>query len=169
MSLKVRALQFTAAGLIALAGYEGYERLPYQDSGGIWTDGFGNTHNVVPGKPVEVTAALIQLNKNTVSAQNAVNRCITSYISDPTFSSFVSFTYNNGNLAFCNSTIVKLYNAGNKHAACAELPKWSCITVKEGSGDKSGMCKSRKENKRFIKGLHNRRLAEQAMCLEGLQ
>jgi lysozyme len=151
MSLKVRALQFTAAGLIALAGYEGYERLPYKDSGGIWTDGFGNTHNVVPGKPVEVTAALIQLNKNTVSAQNAVNRCITSYISDQTFSSFVSFTYNVGNDAFCKSTLVKLYNAGNKHEACNQLRRWVYVAGKKNQG------------------LINRREKESAMCLEGLQ
>jgi lysozyme len=151
MSLKVRALQFTAAGLIALAGYEGYERLPYKDSGGVWTDGFGNTHDVVPGKPVEVTAALMQLNKNTVSAQNAVNRCITSYISDQTFSAFVSFTYNVGNDAFCKSTLVKQYNAGNKHEACNQLKRWVYV-----AGVKN-------------KGLINRREKESAMCLEGLQ
>jgi lysozyme len=151
MSLKVRALQFTAAGLIALAGYEGYERLPYKDSGGVWTDGFGNTHNVVPGKPVEVTAALVQLNKNTVSAQNAVNRCITSYMSDQTFSSLVSFSFNVGNDAFCKSTLVRKFNAGDKHAACNDLMRWN------------------KAGGHVIEGLTRRREQERLMCLEGLQ
>lgn len=151
MSIKVRALQLTAVGLIALAGYEGYRAIPYQDQAGVWTDGFGNTHGVVPGKSVDVPQALNQLNKNTVSAQNAVNRCITSYMSDQTFSAFVSFTYNVGNDAFCKSTLVRKFNAGEKHKACEELLRWT------------------RAGGQIRKGLMIRRDKERAMCLEGLQ
>jgi len=141
----------SAVGLVAIALHEGYSGKPYLDVAGIWTDGFGNTNGVVPGKAVTVPQALDRLNKNTVAAQNAVNRCVDSYMSDLTFAALVSFTFNVGETAFCKSTLVKKFNAGEKHQACEELRRW----VYAGG--------------RKHQGLADRREAERRMCLEGLQ
>lgn len=151
MSLKVRALQLSAAGLIAIAAHEGFSDKPYLDVAGIWTDGFGNTHEVKPNNPVSVPQALDRLGRNAHFAEIAVNRCVTTYISDKTFDSFVSFTFNVGEKAFCNSTLVKKFNAGDKHQACEELTRWVYAGGK------------------ISKGLMIRRKAERQMCLEGLQ
>jgi lysozyme len=163
--MKWKAL--SAVGLIAIALHEGYSDKPYLDVAGIWTNGFGNTHNAQ--QKTNVPQALDQLGRNVKAAEDAVNRCVTSYMGQQTFDSFVSFTYNVGGGAFCNSTMVKKFNAGDKHAACDELPKWSCVTVGEGKGDKSGICASKKDNKRLVNGLYSRRMDERQMCLEGLQ
>jgi lysozyme len=141
----------SAAGLIAVAIFEGYRAMPYLDSVGIPTDGFGNTHQVVLGKKVTVEQALQQLEKNTLTAQEAVNRCVTTYISQQTFDAFVSFTYNVGGNAFCKSTMVRKFNAGDKHAACNELQRWTYAGGKKRPG------------------LVARRERERKMCLEGLQ
>lgn len=151
MSLKVRALQLSAAGLIAIAMHEGFSDKPYLDSAGIWTDGFGNTHEVVLGRRITVQEALRDLDKNTRTAQVAVNLCITSYMGQSVFDSFVSFTYNVGEKAFCGSALVKKFNAGDKHAACNELSRWVYAGGKK------------------LPGLVKRREAERQMCLEGLQ
>lgn len=141
----------SAAGLIAIALHEGFSDKPYTDVAGIWTDGFGNTHEVKPNKPVSVPQALERLGRNAHFAEIAVNRCVTTYISDKTFDSFVSFTFNVGAKAFCNSTLVKKFNAGDKHAACDELQRWTYA------------------GGRVVQGLITRRKAERQMCLEGLQ
>lgn len=141
----------SAAGLIAVAIFEGYRAMPYLDSVGIPTDGFGNTHQVVLGKKVTVEQALQQLEKNTLTAQEAVNRCVTTYISQQTFDAFVSFTYNVGGNAFCKSTMVRKFNAGDKHSACNELQRWTYAGGKK------------------LPGLVARRERERKMCLEGLQ
>jgi lysozyme len=141
----------SAAGLIAVALFEGYRAMPYLDSVGVPTDGFGNTHQVVLGKKVTVEQALQQLEKNTLTAQEAVNRCVTTYISQQTFDAFVSFTYNVGGNAFCKSTMVRKFNAGDKHAACNELQRWTYAGGKK------------------LPGLVARRERERKMCLEGLQ
>ena len=141
------AITLSAAGLIALTGYEGYRSLPYQDTGGVWTDGFGNTHNVIPGKAVSVPQALDRLDNNTLLAQNAVKQCLRLPMTQGQYDAFVSFTYNVGSAAFCGSTLVKRFNAGDYKGACDELLRW--VYVK---GQK-------------VQGLINRREKERAMCL----
>jgi lysozyme len=112
----------SAVGLIAIALHEGYSDKPYLDVAGIWTNGFGNTHNAQ--QKVTVPQGLEQLGRNVKDAETAVNRCITSSISQKTFDSFVGLTFNIGESAFCKSTLVRLYNRGDKHAACDQLLRW---------------------------------------------
>ena len=48
--LKEAAMALSAAGLLAIAGYEGYSELAYQPlPGDAWTIGFGHTGDVQPG------------------------------------------------------------------------------------------------------------------------
>ncbi len=147
MSLRNNAIALSAAGLVALASWEAFRSEPYRDIGGVWTDGFGNTNNVQPSKSVSVPQALNQLLINVRSAESAVNTCITKPMTQGEFDAFVKFTFNVGNRAFCNSTLVRKFNAGDNVGACNELSKW--VYVK---GVK-------------VNGLVNRRDAEKKLCL----
>jgi len=113
----------------------------------VWTDGFGNTNQVLPGKAVTVPQALDTLLKNVKTAEDAVNTCITRPMTQGEYDAFVKFTFNVGNRAFCNSTLVRKFNAGDNVGACNELSKW--VYVK---GVK-------------VNGLVNRREAEKKLCL----
>lgn len=137
----------SAAGLIAIAVFEGFSSAPYKDTGGVWTNGFGNTHNAQ--KKVSVQEALTDLKKNTISAENAVNRCITQEMPQRHFDAFVSLTYNIGNQAFCKSTLVRKYNAGDTYGACRQILRW--VYVKG----------------RRVQGLANRRQKEYLTCVGG--
>jgi lysozyme len=148
MNLKQSAV-LTAAGLIAIASYEGYSAKPYRDVGGVVTNGFGNA-KINPSRTVSVPQALDDLEKNTAEAQYAVYHCVTESISNETFSAFVSFAYNAGGDAFCKSSMLKLYNQGKKKEACDQMLRWVYV----------GKVKSQ--------GLLNRRVKEREMCLEGL-
>ena len=147
MSLRNNAIALSAAGLVALASWEAFSSIPYRDIGGVWTDGFGNTNNVQPGKSVTVPQALNQLLINVRSAESAVNTCITKPMTQGEFDAFVKFTFNVGNRAFCNSTLVRKFNAGDNVGACNELSKWVYVKGQR------------------VQGLANRREAERKLCL----
>ena len=144
------AVAFSAAGLIALASWEGFESNPYQDVGGIWTDGFGNTVAVQPNKKVTVPAALGRLSNNLARFEKAVIECTTRPLTQGQYDAYVKFSYNVGVTAFCNSTLVKKFNAGDVIGSCNELKRWIYVKGKR------------------VQGLVNRREAERSMCLSGL-
>lgn len=58
---------------------EGFRPMPYPDplSGGDpWTDGYGNTHGVVPGQPVTLEHAEAQLEANVAGVEAALDAAI---------------------------------------------------------------------------------------------
>jgi lysozyme len=144
---KKSALALSLTAFIALASWESYRETPYKDVGGVWTDGFGNTNNVVPNKKVSVPKALKQLGDNAIVAERAVKQCITKPMTQNQYDSFVLFTYNVGGGAFCKSTLVKKFNAGDSVGACNELAKWVYVNGKK------------------VEGLANRREDERKICL----
>lgn len=135
----------SAAGLILIAVMEGFSPVPYKDPVGIPTDGFGNTHDV--GKNKSVPEHLNQLLLNTSSAGKAVSRCIKQPMTQNQYDAFVSFTFNVGEGAFCSSTLVKRFNAGDAEGACDELLRWVYAGGKK------------------LKGLEARRQKERELCL----
>jgi len=147
MSLRNNAIALSAAGLVALASWEAFRAEPYLDIGGVWTDGFGNTNNVQAGKSVSVPQALNQLLINVRTAEGAVNTCITKPMTQGEYDAFVKFTFNVGNSAFCNSTLVRKFNAGDNVGACNELMRWVYVKGQR------------------VQGLANRREAERKLCL----
>jgi len=40
-------MQYSRTGLALTEQFEGCELTAYQDAGGVWTNGYGNTHGVV--------------------------------------------------------------------------------------------------------------------------
>ena len=61
-----------------------------------------------------------------------------------------SWTYNVGASAACSSTLARLANAGDWRGACNQLPRWN----------RAGGV--------VVRGLTNRREAEQSICLDAL-
>lgn len=148
----------SAAGLIALAVLEAYSPVPYLDGAKVPTDGFGNTVNVVMGKARGLVHDLRMLLANTESAQNAVRKCLKVDTTQNQFDGLTLFTYNVGNTAFCNSTLVKRLNAKDQEA-CSEMYKWRFITR---NGVKLDCAKV--ENFKYCGGLVNRRKEEERLC-----
>ncbi|UEB98520.1 lysozyme [Pseudomonas sp. HN2] len=90
--------------------------------------------------------------------------CITNPdVSQNTFDALTSHGHNFGVTSTCASRAVALINAGRIAEGCKALawapdsktPVWAFVTDAKGQ-------------KRFVPGLHNRRLAESRLCAEGL-
>lgn len=88
--------------------------------------------------------------------------CITNQdVSQNTFDALSSHAHNVGTPSTCASRAVGLINAGRIAEGCQALawapdgrtPVWSFVTDAQG-------------RKRFVQGLHNRRLAEMELCLK---
>jgi len=150
-------LSLSASGLIFLASQESYSPVPYKDTKGIITNGFGNA-SITPNQKVTVPKALEDLKQNTSEAGKAVSSCVMSRITQNQYDAFVSLAYNVGSYSFCKSTIVKKANAGDLIGACEEFKRWTFVGGKD--------CKI-KSNKCY--GIYKRREAERQLCLSERQ
>lgn len=128
--------------------FESCRLIPYLDGGGVWTNGWGNTHHVTPGVSITQEQADADLEANVQDAVGAVNDHVTVTISQGEFDAIVDWTFNCGIAAMKGSTLLKKLNAGDHTGACAELDRWC------------------KDNGKVIKGLQLRRDAEQELFNE---
>ena len=84
-------MQYSGAGLALTEDFEGCKLTAYQDSGGVWTNGYGNTHGVVPGSTITQEQAVADLHANIQSSVNDVNRLVTIQLSQGEFDALVDF------------------------------------------------------------------------------
>jgi lysozyme len=103
---------------------EGVELTAYQDSGGVWTIGYGHTANVVEGQTITQAQATNLLMLDLATAAAAVNRLVTVSLNQNQFDALVDFVFNEGQGNFARSTLLRLLNARNYQAAAAQFPVW---------------------------------------------
>jgi lysozyme len=128
--------------------YEGCSLKAYQDIVGVWTIGYGDTENVNPGMVITQQEAEERLTRRLRREfEPGVRAVVNEPIQQGQFDAMVSLAYNIGVSAFANSTLVKLFNAGDVQLAADQFPRW----------DKAGG--------KSVKGLRRRRAAERALFL----
>lgn len=151
--MAVGSLVLAASTLVGLALQEGYtDNAIIPVPGDVPTYGHGTTRHadgtpVKMGEKTNATRALVDLLRDASKFEQAVKRCAPVPMHPYEFQAYVSFTYNVGESAFCNSTLVKKLNALDYDAACKELLKWDKV---------KGVT---------VKGLTIRRQAEYQTCL----
>lgn len=117
----VGVLSLSAAGLLSLAGYEGFSEDAYIPvEGDVPTFGFGSTSGVKFGDKITVTEGLLRLYRDVGNAESAIGRCVTVPLTQGEYDAYTSLAFNVGAGAFCGSTLVKKLNAGDYEGACAE-------------------------------------------------
>lgn len=147
--IAVGTLGLSAAGLLAIAGYEGFSEEAYVPiEGDVPTIGFGHTGpDVRLGDTITVPDALTRLYRDVGDAESAIGRCVTVPLTQGEYDAYTSLAFNIGGAAFCDSTLVRKLNRGDYAGACAELRRW----VYSGG--------------RRVQGLVNRRESEYRMCM----
>jgi lysozyme len=132
--------------------WEGCKLVAYQDGGGVWTIGYGTTWYPDGSKVKEGDVCTKEQADNWLTIKvNEIVFFIFSLVKVPLnenqLSALVSFTYNVGEAAFKNSTLLKLLNNGKYKEAADQFPRWN------------------KDNGKVVNGLTNRRLDEQKLFL----
>jgi len=140
-------------GLEFIALWEGFSPCIYLDIANFPTIGYG--HKILKGEkfetPITIEQGLEILGRDLNVAEIGVGRYISVALSDLQFDALVSFTFNLGTFALQRSTLRSRLNRGDFLGAADEFPKWIFA-----GGRKS-------------QGLLNRRCAERAIFLEGIE
>lgn len=145
--------------------FEGTILRGYKDPIGIVTACTGHTRTAVLGKPYTKEECAKILDADLVEHAEGVLKCTPVLATHRNeLAASVSFAFNVGTGAYCNSTMAKKFNAGDFMGACEELYKWTCASVAPGKGDKEGACANATRTKIQLKGLYNRRNVEVDMC-----
>lgn len=133
-----------------LTGFEGVRRVAYYDPVGIPTVCMGETRGVKIGDVYTLDQCKAMATARVAEFAAGVEKALKVPVSDKTFASFTSFSYNLGMTVFTNK-IAPLANAGNMVGACNRM---GLYTMAHGI---------------TLPGLVKRRQEEVALCLDGLK
>lgn len=118
----------TDAGYAFIMQNEGLRLRAYQDSGGVWTIGYGHTgSDVKSGTVISKERAAELLRKDVAWAVAAVKKATAGVaLMQRQFEALVDFTYNVGAGNLNKSTLLKKVkaNANDKSSISAEFRKW---------------------------------------------
>lgn len=153
---RVAALSLSAAGLIGIAGYEGYSATAYKDTGGIMTVGFGHTGPEVKASTrTTVTEAMKTLGRDVGKTERALQSCLGENVqlTQNEWDAYTSLAYNVGTGEICRSSIKRKLQAKQYREACKTILSFDKVRVKG----------------KFVrsKGLANRRQKEFQTCMKG--
>lgn len=144
----VGALALSAAGLVGLAMHESYtDKAVIPIPGDVPTIGFGSTEGVKLGDRTTPPKALERALKDVQKYEGALRQCVKVPLHQNEYDAALQLSYNIGSEAFCKSTVVKRWNAGDYEGGCNAFLMWN------------------KANGKVIPGLVNRREQERALCL----
>jgi lysozyme len=110
--------------------FEGFRSEPYQDSGGVWTIGFGSTRDgdsqpvTASTPPVTMDEARALAKRDLTWAAREVTNDVTVQLTDNQVAALEDFIYNLGAGNFRSSTLLRKLNAGDFDGAAAEFDKW---------------------------------------------
>lgn len=144
----IAALSLSAAGLVGIALHEGYtDKAVIPIPGDVPTLGFGSTEGVKLGDKTTPAVALERALRDVSKDEAIVKRCVKVPLSQNEYDAAIQLAYNIGPTAFCRSTVVKRWNAGDYAGGCDAFLMW----VKAGG--------------KVLHGLVNRRQEERRLCL----
>ena len=141
-------------GITFLKDREGFRAVPYKDSAGLDTIGFG--HKILKGEhfgsigSMEATSLLI---KDLDFPISVINNAVEVHLEQCQFDALCSFIYNVGAHAFGTSTLLKVLNEEKYGEAANEFLKWCFDTVNG--------------NKVRNDGIYKRRVLERELFLTG--
>ena len=146
--LSISAITLSASALVGLLIHEGYNNSTYIPiAGDKYTIGFGTTDGVKMGDTTTPVKALTRALQDVQKFEGAIKTCVKVPLHQYEYDFAVQFSYNVGATAFCKSTLVQKWNAGDYEGGCKEALRWVYANGKK------------------IQGLVNRRQKEYMQCI----
>lgn len=140
-------MKTSVAGINLIKHFEGFRAEPYKDGGGVWTIGYGTTHNVSHDTPhVSEEHATQLLAEDLAKAEHQIETFIKVPLNQHQFDALASLTYNCGPNPL-KMTLGKLLNHAAYEGAADQFPLWC------------------HDNGRIVEGLVRRRKAERGIFL----
>lgn len=146
MNAKKGLMALSAAGVLMIAGFEGFSEVAYEPlPGDKLTIGFGHTENVQHGDRISLETGIRLLRRDAQIYENAVNSFVEVPLTQNQFDALVSFAYNVGVENFRGSTLLACLNDGNMNCVNQQWMRWIYF------------------KKKPVEGLKNRRARELAV------
>lgn len=176
-SLAAVVSTFAAATLLGIVARmecgSGKCNAAYVDPVGIVTACFGDTNNVELGKTYSDAECKERLEQQLVAHGEPVLRCTPQIKGNDYFTiAAISFAYNIGTGAYCNSDAAKYFREGEFAKACRSInesdagkPQWVSVKDKKVKDPETGQMK---QTYKILPGLVKRRAEERAICERGL-
>ena len=120
----VAALSFSLAAFVGLAVSEHYtDRAVIPTKNDRWTVGLGSTFRddgspVQPGDTITPPQAIKRSAAHIAGDETRLKQCVTGLMSQTEYDVLVDFAYQYGTTTACNSSMVRLTNAGDYVGAC---------------------------------------------------
>ncbi|WP_312056800.1 lysozyme [Acinetobacter courvalinii] len=151
--LKPSGMTTSKTGIDLITSFEDTKLKAYDDGVGVWTIGTGTTiypdgRKVKKGDTCTPDQAKAYFAHDLKRFEKAVNQSVKVSINQNQFDALVSLTYNIGEQAFKDSTLLAKLNKGDYLGAADQFPRWN-----KGGG-------------KVLKGLVRRRADERALFLK---
>ncbi|ENU24168.1 hypothetical protein F993_01484 [Acinetobacter proteolyticus] len=146
-------MAISQVGINLITSFEDLRLAAYDDGVGVWTIGYGTTVypngiRVKRGDTCTKAQAVSFFQHDLRRFEAAVNQAVKVVVNQNQFDALVSLTYNIGEQAFKDSTLLKKLNASDFMSSPDQFPKWN-----RGGG-------------KVMKGLVRRRAAERELFLK---
>jgi lysozyme len=116
---------YSSTGLALTRSFEGLRSEAYQDSGGVWTIGYGHTGpEVHRGQCISETEAVVLLRSDVASAVQCVRKAVRVDMAQHQFDALVDFCFNAGRGSFLGSSLLRYVNQGEFDSAAAQFGLW---------------------------------------------
>ena len=145
-------MKISDKGVGFVKAFEGCRLMPYTDSVGVWTVGYGSTTDVTPGEAITMAQAEDRLREDLAYAEKCVNDAVTVPLTQPEFDALVSIVFNvgpgakgkrDGIITLKNgepSTLLRKLNDSDYDGACEQFLRWD----KAGGKPLAGLTRRRK-------------------------
>lgn len=142
-------------GFQIIREFESFQSKAYQDTGGVWTIGYGtikypNGNRVVKGDVCTQAQAEQWLKNDCVWVDACLDKYVKVPVSQNQFDALASLVYNIGESAFKKSTMLTLINQNSLTSAASQFDRWVF------------------DNGKRVQGLVNRRAKEKKLFLKAV-
>jgi len=150
-----RAAMMVGVAVMGLAApvvyhWEGEIRRGYLDPIGIVTACVGHTATARLGRSYTAEECADLLAHDLIEHNAELLRCVKVDLLPHVHAALLSFIFNVGAGAACNSTLMRKLNAGDVMGACAELSRWTWA----GGRQLPGLIKRRAAERKLCEGRH---------------
>lgn len=157
-------MRISQNGVDLIKHFEGLRLEAYQCSAGVWTIGYGHTRGVKPGDRITAQRAEELLEDDLRQFERDVLHLIAPGVAytHGEFDALVSFAYNVGSdidadlipEGLGDSTLLKLFNKGDKANAADEFLKWNKARVNGVRRELEGLTRRRRSERALFMGLN---------------
>jgi lysozyme len=124
-------MKYSNKGLELTKQSEGLRLKAYQDTGGVWTIGYGHTKGVRRGDKCTEEEATQWLIEDVRESEDVINKYVQVPLTQGMFDALVDFVFNLGEKQFVKSTLLRKLNDRDYKGANDQFIRWRFDNGKE--------------------------------------